>query len=103
MKNPRSAENKIIITLFILVILVFVGMFVGRDYVFNYINSNTTLSQTTSEMFSSATSKDFDVDKEQVLDLKIFENRKFNDLERNTFSLPRFGTGRKNPFQSINQ
>lgn len=103
MRSSRDMENKAIITLFILVILLFVGLFVGKNYIFNYINSNVSLNQTTSQLLSSATSKEFNIDKKEVVDLEIFSKEKFNDLEKNSFSLPRFGVGRKNPFQNLNQ
>lgn len=103
MRNSRNTENKVIITLFFVVIIIFAGLFLGRSYILNYINSSVSLNQTTSELFSSATSKDFDIDREQVVDLEIFSNQKFNELEKNSFSLPQFRAGRKNPFQSINQ
>ena len=103
MRSSRNSENKAIIILFILVILIFAGLFLGRDHVFSYINSNVSLEQTTSQLLSSATSKEFDVDKSQVLDTTIFQKKKFQELDRNAFSLPSLGAGRKNPFQSINQ
>ena len=98
MSNFQSRENKFIIVLFFVVLLLFGGVFVAREYIYYYIETNIDLDKTTFDLFSPTASREIDISNVEVIDVKIFDKEEFQELQRNPISLPRFNTGKKNPF-----
>ncbi len=99
MIGKKDRVNKIIISLFVLVII-FLGVFYFfRENVFQYVDKNFSLGKTSSELISSNLSRKIDFEDEDLLNSDLFNRPKFQNLKTNSISLPRFQTGKNNPFQ----
>lgn len=99
MIGKKNKTNKTVIFLFVL-ILILIGIFVlFKEQVFQYIDSRISAGKTSSESISSKLSQEVEVEKEDFINNDVFERPKFQDLERSRISLPRFQTGKNDPFK----
>lgn len=102
MNNFQQKENKIILIVFIVIILIFSTLFVIRDYIFNYINKGVNSNDYSSNIDTDIVNKEFEIEQESLLDISVFEKEKFQELKEWRILLPEFKAGKNNPF-NINE
>jgi hypothetical protein len=100
MSSIPQKEDKIILTVFVLIILVFGGLFIVRDHIFDYI-SKGAYSEKNLKLGADIVDPEFNIEQENLLDISVFEKKKFQDLQEDHILLPDFQTGKNNPFDVV--